>query len=83
MIGGRSSKKGETMATLEQLEQQLEELRKENEELTQTFNLMWEADTRGIKMWQAEKPGRELIHPDRGDLVRWLLNKLDEKEKEK
>src|SRR3954464_8079772 len=45
----------------------------ENEEMTQTFNMRWEADMRAIKRWQAAHPTQALVWPDHVDLTVWLL----------
>jgi hypothetical protein len=42
---------------------------------------LWEADMRGIKMWQEANPGNDLVWPDRAQHVAWVLDqvaKLDE-----
>jgi hypothetical protein len=44
-----------------------------------TLDLIRRADLRAIKRWQEEKPGRELIWPDRTELILWLLRQLPEK----
>ena len=51
--------------------------RREARELQDIFDLQRKADRRAIKMWQAAAPGRELTHPDRADMVVFLLEKLD------
>lgn len=45
------------------------------------FDRLWEADMRGIKMWQKANPGNDLVWPDRAQHVAWVLDqiaKLDE-----
>lgn len=45
------------------------------------FDRLWEADMRGIKMWQKANPDKELVWPDRAQHVAWILDqiaKLDE-----
>lgn len=60
---------------------EIDHLRSENAEWEASFKLYHSADMRGIAMWQAEAPKeRELIHPDKGNLVAWLLKRLDEAE---
>lgn len=48
---------------------------KQLEECEQSFDLYYCAIIRGQKMWRDEKPAeRELIGPDTGNLVKWLLD---------
>lgn len=48
------------------------------EELEKLFDLIWAADQRATALWIAEKPQeRALIAPDRTNMVKWLLDKLD------
>lgn len=54
----------------------------EIEELRAGFDLRWEADMRAIKRWQEAHPGKELVWPDHADLVVWLLEQLDAKQRE-
>lgn len=57
------------------------ELQERVEELESLFELRHKADLRGIAKWRAESPSeRELMWPDHGDMVAWLLKQLDEKE---
>lgn len=53
----------------------------EIESLHETIRLGREADIRGIKLWQEAGEGRELTWPDKGKLVAWLLEQLDELKK--
>jgi hypothetical protein len=46
------------------------------EDMQRTFDLMWEADQRAIKRWQAAHPGNDLVWPDRSKLTEWLLEQL-------
>lgn len=41
--------------------------------MRRTFDLRWEADMRAIKRWQAAGEDRDLIWPDRADMVVLLL----------
>lgn len=45
-------------------------------EMQDLFDMQWDADMRGIKMWQAAGEGRELKWPDSAHLVSWLLDQL-------
>lgn len=49
-------------------------------ELEAVFEARWKADQRAIKMWQEANPGNDLVWPDHGDMVVWLLERLDERE---
>lgn len=53
------------------------ELEQEVAEHEASLSLRHRADMRGIKMWQGAKPGRELTWPNHGDLVCWLLKRID------
>lgn len=55
--------------------------KKSFEELQATFDVMWAADQRAIKLWQAAHPGNDLVWPDRTDMVVWLLDELADKER--
>lgn len=55
-------------------------MREELEDFQRSFDLRWNADQRAIKRWQAAAPegeDRSLTWPDHGDLVVWLLERLD------
>lgn len=58
----------------------VQHLESELTELNQLFDLRWKADMRAVKRWQEAGPGRELTHPDRADLVVFLLEELDKKQ---
>lgn len=49
----------------------------ERDELRSLFDLRWKADMRAIEMWQEAHPGNDLVWPDHGDMVTWLLERLD------
>jgi hypothetical protein len=51
-------------------------MREELDDLQRTFDLMWAADMRAIKRWQAAHPGNDLTWPDRSKLTEWLLERL-------
>jgi hypothetical protein len=62
---------------IEVLTEQVIKLKQELAEYKSTFKLMWDANTRGIKLWRDENPNeRELVWPDQGRLVKWLLDQL-------
>lgn len=60
----------------------LDKARAENENLQRTFDLMWDADQRAIKAWQAANPGNEMVWPDRSKLIMWLLERYDTRVKD-
>ena len=46
---------------------------KENADLRNTLDaVIWE-DERGVELWRAAHPGKELVIPDRAKLLEWLL----------
>lgn len=45
-------------------------------ELQGTFDLMWAADQRAIKQWQAAT-GKDSVWPDRAALTTWLLERVE------
>lgn len=45
-------------------------------EMQRTFDLMWDADQRGIKAWQEANPGNDLVWPDRAKHMQWILNQI-------
>lgn len=51
--------------------------RQANREMESTLNLIRKSDARAIKMWQAAHPGKELVWPDRGKMIFWLLEQLE------
>lgn len=55
----------------------IDQIVKERDELVRLFDLEWAADMRAVKRWREEAPGRELVLPDRTNLVVWLLEKLE------
>ena len=46
---------------------------RENAELNATLDAVIAADERAVELWRAAHPGNELVIPDRGRLVGWLL----------
>lgn len=51
-------------------------------ELQRVFDVQWKADQRAIKLWQAAHPGKDLVWPDRCNMVVWLLDQMDRAELE-
>lgn len=47
---------------------------RENAELNATLDAIIAADERAVQLWRAAHPGNELVIPDRGKLVGWLLD---------
>jgi hypothetical protein len=58
------------------LERELAAAKAECAEKQATFDLMFSANLRGIKMWQAAHPGHSETWPDLAKLVAWLLSEL-------
>ena len=52
------------------------ELEDQIKEYEQSFELYYDASMRGIKMWQ-EATGRDMVWPDKADLIVWLLEKFE------
>lgn len=46
---------------------------RENADLRNTLDAVIWADERGVELWRAAHPGKELVIPDRAKLVEWLL----------
>ncbi len=61
---------------IESLQKQINSLRTSVEDHEKSFSLQWEASLRGIKMWQAANPGNDMVWPDRGDMVAWLIGQI-------
>jgi hypothetical protein len=56
--------------------QQMALLVQEVKDLRQMFDLLWQAERRGIKSWQ-DATGRELTLPDGAGFTVWLLSRLE------
>jgi hypothetical protein len=54
-----------------------EKAEEEAAELDQAFDMLWDADMRGIEAWQAEHPGNDLVLPDRSEFATWLVCKWE------
>jgi hypothetical protein len=67
-------------ALLRNVAAQIEDLRSQIEDNEKLFDLRWDADQRGIQKWQ-EATGKTLTWPDHAELVTWLLEQLDEKQR--
>ena len=50
---------------------------RENADLRNTLDAVIWADERAVELWRAAHPGKELVIPDRTELVVWLLKQLD------
>jgi len=57
------------------------ELEEERDEQERSFELYYTASMRGIKMWQ-EKTGEDMVWPDQGHLIVWLIEKTYDLEEE-
>lgn len=56
---------------------ELERLRAENAELNELFSRQHERGMRAIKLWREEHPGNDLVLPDLGALLDWLIDRGD------
>jgi len=57
--------------------EEIDRLQAKNDAHQKTFDLTWKASMRGIKIWQEANPGNDLVWPDHGDLVAWLLQERE------
>lgn len=62
---------------LEEVRDQLEAALTEVRDHDREFDLYWQAAMRGTRAWRDAHPGSELVAPDTGDLVAWLLDQLE------
>ena len=61
----------------ETIRQENVELKDDLTELQWLFDMQWKRDVEILNVWRAEDPtNRDLQMPDRGDLVKWLWEKL-------
>jgi len=51
----------------------VDDLRKDNAEWQASFDLYDKAMARGTEQWRKANPGNELVLPDTGNLVEWLI----------
>jgi len=42
-----------------------------------SFELYWKAAQRGTALWRAVNPGNDLVLPDTGEMVAWLIGEVD------
>lgn len=68
----------ETLRRVDEAEARAAVSRVEINAMTAVFDRMYAADMRGIKAWQKAHPGKELVWPDKGKLVEWLLDRIVE-----
>src|SRR5882672_10479507 len=54
----------------------LNEARTEIADKQRTFDLIWNAQQRAIKLWQEANPGNDLVWPDWAALTGWLLDQI-------
>lgn len=59
-----------------ELAQEFRRIKQERNELQATLDLIHDSDMRAIKAWQAAHPGKELVWPDRKEMIVWLLEQL-------
>ena len=58
------------------LEATIEELKKENYGLRLLFAMQHTRIKKAIELWQ-KATGKELTHPDLGEMIRWLLDRAE------
>lgn len=56
------------------------ELERELRELQHTLDIVHEANMRAVTRWRMSNPGKECVIPDRGELLGWLIDQLQERE---
>lgn len=71
----------EDQKEINRLNSTIRSLKQELTGLQNTFDLMWEADMRAVKLWQ-EATGEDHIWPDRTKTTIWLLEKIEALEDE-
>lgn len=54
----------------------LRELADQVDDYDQLFSMQYTADMRGVALWRAANPGNELVLPDQGKLIFWLLQEI-------
>lgn len=64
------------MTEQDNLMPEIDRLRQENEQWEKSFALYWKANQRGTEMWRAANPGNNLVLPDTGKMVEWLIGEL-------
>jgi len=78
-LGEAEQRELELQNQLDDLKRENEELRKENAEWEATFELFNNAQTRAVAEWRKQDPeGRRLKLPDMKDLTLWLITELAE-----
>jgi len=57
---------------------ELEDAKQAEWEMQQTMDLQHKRDRQAVARWRAEFPAtRDLVHPDLGDLLQWLMDQAD------
>ena len=51
------------------------ELTKRNEELEHLFDIQWKRTREAGELWRQAHPGNDLVSPDLGELVKWLMDR--------
>lgn len=62
-----------------ELSTRIHEIITELQDLNATFDLMWDANQRAIKMWQKAHPGNDNVWPDQAKMIFWLLEERQKK----
>ena len=55
----------------------LKELEEEAISLKQLFDQQWKRTREAGELWRQAHPGNDLVNPDLGELVRWLMSRAD------
>jgi len=51
------------------------ELTERNEKLEHLFDIQWKRTREAGELWRQAHPGNELVSPDLGELVKWLMDR--------
>jgi hypothetical protein len=72
----------EDKGSLDGPQSELERLRDEVTDWEKSFDMYWKAQQRGITKWRLKNPGNELVLPDTGDLMEFVLGEWQKAELE-
>jgi hypothetical protein len=62
------------------LVRRVQELEAENKELNDLFDLQWTRSLEADELWRAAHPGNDHVCPDLGELLTWLMGRVQELE---
>ena len=63
----------EQAALIERLTRERDQAQTRLAEYQRLFDMQWERSQEADAMWRAAHPGNELVKPDLGDLLQWLM----------